>query len=249
MLKLKVYYFNPKTQRMQDARIYMPSDSDLAYTLEDAYGHYNLEKLVPMDRCRLVGYCHSDEHIVRSYEGKEKEMLSKVLFDLNPLELLLEVRAEDAEFEAYAPGGVRTRLHKVDLATGDVDLPIVFRATTSWTVPEYKAKIAEKLGLNADQMILAVLKSYSSNARIIDEDIPHRVSGRISPHYCSKWTNDLMCRLPFQISKQDRVFAAISTSPHEDTKKLTKIVERFEHIITLFFLLPATDKGTTFIVF
>lgn len=176
MLKLRVYYFNPKTQRMQDARIYMPSDSDLAFTLEDAYSHYNLEKLIPIERCRLVGYSHSDENIIRSYEGKEKQMLSKILFELNPLELLLEVRPKDEEFEVYPPGGVRTRLHKVDLATGDVDLPIVFRAITSWTVSEYKAKIAEKLDLNVDQLIVAVLKSYSSNARVIDEDVPHRVS-------------------------------------------------------------------------
>lgn len=161
---------------MQDARIFMPSDSDLKTTLEDAHSHFNLEKFVPMERCRLVGYCHSDENIIRSYEGKEEEMLTKVLFDLNPLELLLEVRSSDAEFEVYPPGGVLTKLHKVDLATGDVDLPIVFRAITSWTVSEYKAKIAEKLELNADQIILAVLKSYSNNARIIDEDVPHRVS-------------------------------------------------------------------------
>lgn len=176
LLELKVYFFNPKTQRIQDARIFMPSDSDLKTTLEDAYSHFNLEKFVPMDRCRLVGYCHSDENIIRSYEGKEEEMLTKVLFDLNPLELLLEVRSNEVEFEVYPPGGVLTKLHKVDLATGDVDLPIVFRAITSWSVAEYKAKIAEKLELNADQTILAVLKSYSNNARIIDEDVPHRVS-------------------------------------------------------------------------
>lgn len=175
LLKLKVYYFNPKTQRMHDARIFMPSDSDLKTTLEDAHSHYNLEKLVPIERCRLVGYCHSDENILRSYEGREEEVLTKVLYDLNPLELLLEVRPADAEFEVYPPGGVQTRLHKVDMATGDVDLPIVFRAITSWTVSEYKAKIAEKLEMNADQIILAVLKSYSNNARIIDDDIPHRV--------------------------------------------------------------------------
>lgn len=161
---------------MQDARIFMPSDSDLKTTLEDAVSHFNLEKLAPIERCRLVGYCHSDENIIRSYEGKEEEMLTKVLFDLNPLELLLELRPENAEFEIYPPGGVLTKLHKVDLVTGDVDLPIVFRALTSWTVSEYKAKIAEKLELDADQTILAVLKSYSNNARIIDEDVPHRVS-------------------------------------------------------------------------
>ncbi|KAJ6641819.1 Ubiquitin carboxyl-terminal hydrolase 47 [Pseudolycoriella hygida] len=220
MLKLKVHFFNPKTQRMQDAKFYMPSDSDLKTTLEDAYSHFNLEKLVPIERCRLVGYCHSDENIIRSYEGKEDEMLTKVLYDLNPLELLLEVRAKDAEFEVYPPGGVLTKLYKVDLATGDVDVPIVFRAITFWTVPEYKTKIAEKLNLNVDQIILAVLKPYSNNARIIDDDVPHR------------------------ITKQDRVFAAISTSPYDEGRKLTKIVERFEHLITLYFLLPATDKET-----
>lgn len=176
LLKLKVYFFNPKTQRMQDARIFMPSDSDLKTTLEDAISHFNLEKVAPIERCRLVGYCHSDENIIRSYEGKEEEILTKVLYDLNPLELLLEIRSNSAEFEVYPLGGVLTKLHKVDLTTGDVDLPIVFRAITTWSVSEYKAKIAEKLELNVDQIILAVLKSYSNNARIIDEDVPHRVS-------------------------------------------------------------------------
>lgn len=176
LLKLKVYFFNPKTQRMQDARIFMPSDSDLKTTLEDAHSHFNLEKVAPLERCRLVGYCHSDENIICSYEGREDDILTKVLYDLQPLELLLEIRSEDATFEVYPPGGVLTKIHKVNLATGDVDLPIVFRAITSWSVAEYKAKIAEKLELNVDQTILAVLKSYSNNARIIDDDIPHRVS-------------------------------------------------------------------------
>lgn len=175
LLKLKVYFFNPKTQRMQDARIFMPSDSDLKATLEDAHSHFNLEKITSIEHCRLVGYCHSDENIIRSYESKEDEILTKVLFDLNPLELLLEIRPKDAQFEVYPPGGVLTKLHKVDLLTGDVDVPIVFRAITSWSVSEYKAKIAEKLELNVNQIILAVLKSYSNNARIIDEDVPHRV--------------------------------------------------------------------------
>lgn len=176
LLKFKVYFFNPKTQRMQDARIFMPSDSDLKTTLEDVYSHFNIDKLAPIERCRLVGYSHLDENIIRSYEGKEDEILTRVLYDLNPLELLLEIRHKDAEFEVYPPGGVLIKLHKVDLATGDVDLPITFRALTSWTLSEYRAKIAEKLELHVDQIILAVLKSYSNNARIIDEDVPHRVS-------------------------------------------------------------------------
>lgn len=226
---------------MQDARIFMPSDSDLKTTLEDAISHFNLEKSAPIERCRLVGYCHSDENIIRSYEGKEDEILTKVLYDLNPLELLLEIRSKDFEFEVYPPGGVLTKLHKVDLTTGDVDLPIVFRAITSWSVSEYKAKIADKLELNVDQTILAVLKSYSNNARIIDDDVPYRVSKICLPSY----SGGVISKFLFQIGKQDRVFAATSTSSFDDGRKLTKIVERFEHIITLFFLLPATDKGKT----
>lgn len=47
-----------------------------------------------------------------------------------------------------------------------------------------------------------------------------------------------------QVQDKSKIFVAtIENKEDAITSKLVKIVERFEHIITLYFALPNTDKG------
>lgn len=64
---------------------------------------FNLEKVVPLECCRLVSYDSAKDSIECSLEGKEGELLSDLLQNYKN-EFLLEIRKEGEEFEVYKPG-------------------------------------------------------------------------------------------------------------------------------------------------
>lgn len=63
-----------------------------------------LDGLVDLSNCRLVSYNPKQECIEMSFEGKETEPFSEIMTSLK-LDLLLEIKKEDYEFEVYHPGG------------------------------------------------------------------------------------------------------------------------------------------------
>lgn len=108
--KLKVYCFNPVLQAMVDCRIYMTNESTLEETLKDTYSRLNLEKVAPVERCRLVAYDSKTGNIECSFEGREQDEIGEIMTPLHTNELLLQIREEDGEFEYYAPGGIATKV-------------------------------------------------------------------------------------------------------------------------------------------
>lgn len=63
----------------------------------------NLEKVVPIERCRLVSYDRFKDSIECSFDGRENETIGEIFHNLKN-DFLLEIRGEDEEFEVYKPG-------------------------------------------------------------------------------------------------------------------------------------------------
>lgn len=179
MHKYKIYWFDTKTQQMTDVRIYLDSDATLKEALESAYRRFKIEHIASLERCRLVAYDSIEENIQCSLEGKEDDLVRDVLADL-PLssDLLLEIRDDDANFEVYLPDGVHIKVYTVDINTADIDGPLSMRVQKTTTIGKFKEILANKLGLDVNEILVAVLKytSYASlleinNATLLQEDV------------------------------------------------------------------------------
>lgn len=82
LVKIKVFFNNPKQQKMTETKMYLSNESTLEETLEDA--HRRLAKNIgSIKLCRLVAYDSATEMIERSLEGRENDMVSQNDFYAN----------------------------------------------------------------------------------------------------------------------------------------------------------------------
>lgn len=70
---VKVYFDNPRTRAIKSYKMYLLNDSTLSEALEEAYRVLQVKGIVPLERCRLVGYDRNTEWIEKSFEGQEEE--------------------------------------------------------------------------------------------------------------------------------------------------------------------------------
>lgn len=152
-----------------DTRVYMNHDSTLLETLEDAYCNLKVELFAPIERCRLVAYDQRTEQVIRSFEGMENQILGKI--DINPLELLIEIREDNQEFEIVEIGSVLTKVFTVNITNGDVDGPTNIRGLLKGTVGQYKTVLSKKLPqkINVGNMMVALHKN-NGIVSILDND-------------------------------------------------------------------------------
>ncbi|XP_055315105.1 ubiquitin carboxyl-terminal hydrolase 47 isoform X3 [Sitodiplosis mosellana] len=220
--KYKVYWFDQRTQQMANVRMFLGSDATLEEALESAHKRFKLQNIVPMSRCRLVAYDSNEENVLCSFDGKESEQIRDLLSELSSSELLLETRDEDSKFEVYVPGDIETKVYTVEMCSADIDGPSNVRIHKNATVRKYKEKLAQSLSVPIDEILLAAFK-YSSTAALLDVD-----------------TSILSDE---DVNHKSKIFLT-SKARSTDSKKFLKIVDRSNHIISLYFTLPKTDKET-----
>ncbi|GBP10400.1 Ubiquitin carboxyl-terminal hydrolase 47 [Eumeta japonica] len=99
-------------------RVYISQKFDISVVLESAYNILSVEQFAPLSHCRLVGYNPRAERIVRSFENMKNPSLEEITGNSeDPVEFLLEYRADGQEFEIYEPGGATWNVFMVNLAT------------------------------------------------------------------------------------------------------------------------------------
>lgn len=173
MSKYCIFCPNPKTNKLQEARIYMTKDATLETLLQDAHSHLKLkvENLPNVERCRLVLYNNYKQSITRSFEGQEKKELCQLLKSYEPLEMMLESRTENEQFEPIPEGSELVRVFTVDLETADIDGPILIRAMVTGTVLEFRELLSKRLEIPLDMLSAATLRSSRGCYLSIDEAI------------------------------------------------------------------------------
>lgn len=225
MLKLKVYYKNRKTQATAETKVFIMSDSTLKETLESAYYKLQVKVGVPMSRCRLVGYENSTDNIECSFEGKDNEKIGTIMDSLkNNTELLLETRGEEEEFEVYEPHGNMTKVYIINLHTLDIDGPMDVRALDNDTVLAYKQKIARKINVGQENLMLSLKQFAADPPKFLMHD------------------TELLKDVGF--NNGVKVYVGVLTAFSDCAPNFMKVVERFDNLITLYLLLPNNKKDT-----
>lgn len=221
MLKLKIYFKNPLTRIKTDAKVFSISDSTLKEVVEDAYSRLKIKSIAPIERCRLVAYDNPSDSIERSFEGMEDDKIGDIMYKLqNRLELLLEVREENQEFEVYHLGGITTKVYQIhmDGPTLDIDGPVEIRAYEQKSVSEFKTAIVKKMNLRQSKILLAT-KRYSEKPIILDDEVTIRSQS---------------------IYGGSKVFMTLD----HDEERFKQAVEEMDNILTLYFALPNSKKET-----
>lgn len=221
MLKLKIYFKNPTTKIKSDAKIFVLSDSSLKEILEDAHTRLKMKSIAPIERCRLVAYDNPSDSIERSFEGMEEDKIGDVMYKLqNRLELMLEVREENQEFEIYHLGGITTKVYQIHLdgSSVDIDGPVEVRAYDQKPVSEFKLAIVKKFNLRQNKLHLAT-KRYGEKPTLLDDELTIRSQS---------------------IYGGSKVFMTLD----QDEERFKQSVEEMDNILTLYFALPHSKKET-----
>ncbi|XP_062708304.1 ubiquitin carboxyl-terminal hydrolase 47 [Aedes albopictus] len=222
---VKVYFENPRTRAIKNYKMFLLNENTLTEALEEAYRVLHVKGIVPMERCRLVGYDRHTEWIEKSFEGQEGERIDEVMRQLNrSSELLLETREEHEVFEPYLCDGLMTKVYRVDMATRDVDGPFSVRVSKTQTVLDFKQILARKFGLYEKTLVLG-LNDYKKGSKILSN-------------------NDATLKEEDMI-EYSKVFVAVNNpdDPEYGTR-FKQFVSTLDHLIGIYFVLPNMEPDT-----
>lgn len=125
------------------------------------------------------------------------------------------------------------QVFQIYLQTSDIDGPVQIRGLMSGTIRDYKQVIARKLHLNADHLILVKIGASSDQ----------NTGAEYSCSIATVLSDDNITLLQEQLHLSHKIFIAESPVINEEIQNtVKKIVERYEHVITLFIVLPSLDQ-------
>lgn len=160
-IKPRVYFYNPKMKKLIMTRVYITHKFDIKNVLELVYQIWCVEQFAPLSHCRLVSYDPSAERIIRSFENVKNPTLEEVSGSgEDPLQFLLEYRADGQEFEIYEPGGATWYVFMVNLATMEMDGPFFVYSMAFENGDVLRHSIAVRLHVNEDQLLVATTERY-----------------------------------------------------------------------------------------
>lgn len=226
-LKIKVFSHKPGEKNRSETKLVIDGETTLAEATSIAHKLFALDGIVPVEQCRLVSYDSVSESIDVSFDNQDGEAMISIYESMSSCaqSLYLEIREPDSQFEPYCPGGVTIKVHKVDMSTKEVALPVEVRLNNCGDA-EMKKKIARDLKL-------------SPNIKVMVEEY-----GRgLAELNC----NDLMQSSNFNNSKVyvaeiPENFSMSSEAESDFLEKLTAIIEGYSNTITLYCTLPNTDR-------
>lgn len=130
--------------------------------------------------------------------------------------------------ENVSVADINTKVLLVNIENEEVKGPIIVRGNLWQTVREYKETLSKQLKV-AVESIYIVTEKYSSEPRLLQSDTSTLKSEGFydsNKIYVATAFNVDDCQKPFILTK------------------LNKIIDRFEHVITLHISLPNVDNGS-----
>ncbi|XP_044272052.1 ubiquitin carboxyl-terminal hydrolase 47 isoform X2 [Tribolium madens] len=226
--RMTVNCYHPNTEEMMDVRINLYLDSTLEDAIQMAHRRFKLEGIVDVDDCRMVIFNKKQSCIDCSFESDDIKFCDiddkyKVCYQ----EWLLDIREPGTEFKTYKKGGMNKRTYFVNIETEDVREPFMVRIDDGDTVRDLKSKITEQLGVNVNNIQVAIAK-FCNEAKYLDDDNVTIAVDNTSPDFKLYVTNIID-------EDPDKSF---------ENSKFKKIIDRFENIVYLSVLLPDTDPVT-----
>lgn len=236
-VKMKLYVNHPTQNQMIESKLFLHNESTMSEATAEAYRKAKLENIVPIEQCRLVSYNRLHDTIECSFEGQEEKTIAEVLSNLKSnyktdtfkTDWLFEIRNKDAEFVVYKPGGVNLKVYVVNIENEDVEGPFTVRGYETQTWREFKSVLAKTLQMNEHTMKIAV-DSY--------------VSGNVQPHLLENEDEEFIGQTSHCSAYKIYVSNMLDEDPDKPfiISKFHKIIDKFEHIISLEVILPVNDK-------
>ncbi|XP_050091238.1 ubiquitin carboxyl-terminal hydrolase 47 isoform X2 [Anopheles aquasalis] len=237
LTRVKVAYENPRKRTIKSQRLMLFNNSTMAETLQEALRVHHLKGLVPIERCRLVGYDSKAQTIERSFDDHDDKTIDEVMSTLKRCDgLLLEVRDEGDVFEEYLPQGVMTKVYKVDVNNRDVEGPLSLRANLSQTVAQYKAVVARKLRLNPKALLLG-MTVHKDNAKLLQNE-EATLGEENFIEYCKVFV------APMGASATTTTSTPATEDPTEWCNRFRHFIQRLDHVVSLYLTLPNMDQET-----
>ncbi|XP_037069812.1 ubiquitin carboxyl-terminal hydrolase 47-like isoform X2 [Pollicipes pollicipes] len=224
MCKLTLFGVHPVIKTTVSTAFHVHKDMLLEDATELGWKMLEFDKHVPLSRCRLVKYDELNDAIEGSLEQQAGRTMEEVMGGVRStykLDLMLDWRAADAEFEVYAAGDTTLQVLRVSAATGRVSGPTPLRANLAQTVAELRAALALP---EAARLCLA---RYCGDLRpLLSPERSLRLEGfhRNSRVFVSEDAED--ADVPFTSSE------------------FFRLCDRFEHTIGLQVIVPNTDQET-----
>lgn len=175
LYKPRVYFYNPSLKKMKITRVYVSQSFDINSVLMSAYEMLSVEQFAPLSRCRLVAYNSAMDTIIQSLENCTDPTLTELRASQNySLDFLLEYRAEDQQFESYAPDGITWYVFMVDLSTMAMDGPfLVYSAAREREASDVlRRSIAVRLHISEQQFLLATVRGTVPKAFVAYDPHP-----------------------------------------------------------------------------
>ncbi|KAH8380294.1 hypothetical protein KR009_009786 [Drosophila setifemur] len=171
----RVYFYNPSLKKMKITRVYFSQSFDIKLVLSSAYEMLNVEQFAPLSRCRLVAYNSAMDTIIQSLETCTDPALTELRASQNfSLDFLLEYRAEDQEFEPYAPDGMTWYVFIVDLSAMAMDGPFLVYSAAREREPSdvLRRSLAARLHISEQQFLLATVRGTVPKAFVAYDPHP-----------------------------------------------------------------------------
>ncbi|KAH8246218.1 hypothetical protein KR038_005214 [Drosophila bunnanda] len=175
LYKPRVYFYNPLLKKMKITRVYVSQSFDINSVLMSAYDTLSVEQFAPISRCRLVAYNSTMDTIIQSLENCTDPTLTELRASQNySLDFLLEYRAEDQQFETYAPDGITWYVFVVDLSTMAMDGPfLVYSAAREREASDVlRRSIAVRLHISEQPFLLATVRGTVPKAFVAYDPHP-----------------------------------------------------------------------------
>ncbi|XP_065220993.1 ubiquitin carboxyl-terminal hydrolase 47-like isoform X2 [Planococcus citri] len=177
LVRLKIYFHQPATDKRIDCRLDCEAHETLKEVVKKAYKKLQLETTTPLDYCRLVVYNSQDDTIERSLEGKDHEEIGNIFFkkhiawNYKKQEMLLEIRPKDKPFPVYKPGCISLKLSLVHIDKNQIDNAIVLRTNLLNKVKEFKEELYQHFNFDPLVYYLLIMLEVKGNAvKFIDDD-------------------------------------------------------------------------------
>lgn len=169
MCKIKLFCHHPRKHTLQEMRLKVHKDATLEEATQIAHQIMGLEGVVPLECCRLVMYDDCSESLECSLEEVAHQPMGQILGGVKstyPFDLLLETRKPNETFQPYKIGGTTVKVHVVNVEANEIARAVVVRGLKTQTVEEFKAQVAQQLGLPSSNMRM-VLENYHNSLELL----------------------------------------------------------------------------------
>ncbi|XP_076242818.1 ubiquitin specific protease 47 isoform X2 [Calliopsis andreniformis] len=221
-INLTVFCWHPTENKRMSHALDLTTDTTLEQATKICYIQFLSASIVSLDQCRLVSYNQNSDTIIRSYEGQEKELLSKLLSKMTEKVLLLEVRDKEKKFESYQ-GDILTKVNIVDVPKRKLLERIEVRASWTQTVREYKEMVGKIVNMDPDEMKLVLQTERLDIVPVINDDADLRTA---------KFTDCFNVYISTMFDTECKFFYHSA---------MYAIINNFKYILTIYIELPDTS--------